>query len=563
MENMTKMIFKKLLIFSSNDKKAKAILFSEGKNIITSSSIDGTDRGKSVIMKSLYHTLGGDCRFDAKWNDNDKTYIVNISVDENEYYIYRCNRLFKAFDKDLNLLFKTIDRQDLASNLVDIFDFAVKLPDRNEEKLEITPPAFNYLLYFLDQDQIDGPYFTSFSGLGQYLNFKENTLFYHFGVFDDEYYNIMRKLEKLKEDNQSLIKKKELTEEMLQKVITNINGVSYSSNIDLLKSDVERSKEKYNNIAKTLSNIRTKLINLRNEKEELARNLESLKQIDKVNEKQIKALVNHTCPFCQSEVSDTVSLKINKYNTADDIILLSNDLQISISTVENKIMKQENEYKEWLKKLKEYEESLGEKSTAINDVLKHKGYMEVKDNLISDIDEIDSELAKNATKEKENNDKIRKYNDTKKEINQTYYELMLTDKNKFGLEEINAKSFENITRVFSAGGSNKPISTVIWYVNLIKIKNKFNPNAICFPVVFDSPNNAETDTDKKIQVYKYLVDNIDEKNQLIVSGIGYDEETFDGITFDKTINLDNAKYELLCDEDYKENVGLLRILCDK
>jgi len=189
--------------------------------------------------------------------------------------------------------------------------------------------------------------------------------------------------------------------------------------------------------------------------------------------------------------------------------------------------------------------------------------MEVKDNLISDIDEIDSELAKNATKEKENNDKIRKYNDTKKEINQTYYELMLTDKNKFGLEEINAKSFENITRVFSAGGSNKPISTVIWYVNLIKIKNKFNPNAICFPVVFDSPNNAETDTDKKIQVYKYLVDNIDEKNQLIVSGIGYDEETFDGITFDKTINLDNAKYELLCDEDYKENVGLLRILCDK
>jgi len=560
---MSKMIFKKLLIFSSVDKKAKVVEFSDGKNIITSSPIDGTDRGKSIIMKSLYHALGGNCHFDAKWNDNDKTYIVNFFVDSNEYYIYRCNRLFKVFDKNLNLIFKTIDRQELATLLIDIFKFAVKLPDRNEEKLEITPPAFNYLLYFLDQDYIDGPYFNSFKQLAQYPNFKENTLFYHFGAFDDEYYNIIRKLESLKDDNQALNKQKNLTGEMLQKVVSNINGVSYSSNIDLLKSDVERSKEKYNNIAKTLSNIRTKLINLRNEKEELLRSLQSLKLVDKTNESQIESLLSHKCPFCQSDVADTVSLKIAKYNTADDIILLSNDLQISISSVDIKITKQEKEYKDWLVKLKEYEETLGEKSTAINDVLKHKGYIEFKDTLITDINRIDEKLTANASEEKEYKKKLKKYNDTKKQINQKYYELMLSDKSKFGLEEISPKSFEEITRVFSAGGSNKPISTVIWYVNLIKIKNKFNPNAICFPAVFDSPNNAETDTEKKIQVYQYLVDNIDNKNQLIVSGIGYDEESFNGVKFDKIITLENAKYELLCDKDYVENVELLRIFCDE
>lgn len=557
------MIFKKLLIFSSVDKKAKIVEFSDGKNIITSSPIDGTDRGKSIIMKSLYHALGGDCHFDAKWNDNDKTYIVNFLVNNNEYYIYRCSRLFKVFDKNFNLLFKTIDRRELATLLINIFNFAVKLPDRNEEKLEITPPAFNYLLYFLDQDYIDGPYFNSFKQLAQYPNFKENTLFYHFGAFDDEYYNIIRKLEKLKEDNQVLNKQKTLTGEMLQKVISKINGVSYSNNIDLLKSDVERSKEDYNNIAIMLSNIRTKLINLRNEKEDLLRSLQSLKLIDKTNENQIKSLLSHKCPFCQSDVSDTVSLKITKYNTTDDIILLSNDLQISISSVDSKITKQEKEYKDWLAKLKEYEETLGEKSSEINDVLRHKGYIEFKDNLIADIDTIDEKLSSNTSEEKEYRKKLKKYNDTKKQINQKYYELMLSDKSKFGLEEISPKSFEEITRVFSAGGSNKPISTVIWYVNLIKIKNKFNPNAICFPVVFDSPNNAETDTEKKIQVYKYLVNNIDNKNQLIVSGIGYDEESFDGIKFDKIITLENSKYELLCNKDYIENIELLRTFCDK
>lgn len=140
---MSKMIFKTLYIFSSIEKKAKVIHFSEGKNMITSSPIDGTDRGKSIIMKSLYHTLGGDCFFDDKWNDSDKTYIIKFTIDSQDYYIYRNNKLFKAFDNKLNLLFKVIERRELAIELRNIFNFAVQLPAREEEKLEITPPVYN------------------------------------------------------------------------------------------------------------------------------------------------------------------------------------------------------------------------------------------------------------------------------------------------------------------------------------------------------------------------------------------------------------------------------------
>lgn len=160
---MSKMIFKTLYIFSSVEKKAKVIHFSEGKNMITSSPIDGTDRGKSIIMKSLYHTLGGDCFFDDKWNDGDKTYIVNFAIDDQEYYIYRNNKLFKVFNDELNLLFKAVERRELAMRLGAIFNFAIQLPAREEEKLEITPPVYNYILYFLDQDKLAGPNFASFN----------------------------------------------------------------------------------------------------------------------------------------------------------------------------------------------------------------------------------------------------------------------------------------------------------------------------------------------------------------------------------------------------------------
>lgn len=554
---MRKMIFKKLYIFSSSEKKAKVIEFAEGKNIITSSPVDGTDRGKSVIMKSLYHALGADCYFDDKWQDDGKAYIVNFTIANEEYYIFRCNRLFKVFDSNRRLLFKTIDRHELAAYLGTIFKFAVKLPNRSEDKLEITPPAYNYLLYFLDQDKLDGTNFASFKQLAQYPNYKENALFYHFGAFDDNYYEIMHKLESLSDEISRLKKDKELSKSMLEKVFVSIKDVSYSKSIDLLRHDIERSKEQYSSIAKMLSETRTKLIEIRNEKDELQRSLHSLEHLGKLNENHISSLLKHRCPLCESEVADTLHLRVMKYNTNDDIILLSSDLQISISQTDKKIAKLEEEYKDGLSKLSAYEKSLGNKTAEVNDVLKHQGLIEVRDSITSDLVTTRKAIEGKEVSEKELKKQIRVYNDRKKEINQRYYELMLADKIKFGLEEIDAKGFEKITNSFSAGGSNKPISTVIWYTNLIKLKNQFNPDAINFPVVFDSPNNAETDLTKRVRVYEYLAQNIDDKNQLILSGIGYKSDDFDGVQFDKVIYLENAKYELLCEEDYSNNSQLL------
>lgn len=170
-------------------------------------------------------------------------------------------------------------------------------------------------------------------------------------------------------------------------------------------------------------------------------------------------------------------------------------------------------------------------------------------------------ISENEKKLREVKKSLRKYGEIKKKINERYYALMLSDKNRFGLEGINAKSFENIKRTFSAGGSNNPLSTIIWYVNLIQLKHEFNPSAIDFPVVFDSPNNAETDETKKRQIYSYICERITE-NQLIVSGLGFSgDEILD--SFDSIITLTNNKYELLCQKDYDANVSLLRELNNK
>lgn len=99
-------------------------------------------------------------------------------------------------------------------------------------------------------------------------------------------------------------------------------------------------------------------------------------------------------------------------------------------------------------------------------------------------------------------------------------------------------------------------------MNLLKLKHEFNPDAIDFPVVFDSPNNAETDQEKKNQVYQYICERITD-NQLIVSGIGFRDMPIPNVEFDKVIELDNPKYGLLIEKDYVENIGILTELNSK
>jgi hypothetical protein len=233
---MRKLTFEKLYIFSPLDETARVIEFAKGKTMITSSAIDGTDRGKSVIMKSLYHTMGADCDFDDKWDDDSKVYVLNFSIGEDIYYIYRQSRLFKVFDAEKKILFKTTSRSDLAANLNDIFKFAVKLPARPKkndsqeesvEKLEITPPSYNYLLYFIDQDGQKGSQFCSFQKLAQYPDFKKNTLYYHLGAFDDEYYDLKIQQEKLLENQKSCIHETNMAQMMLDKVHERLNSVLY------------------------------------------------------------------------------------------------------------------------------------------------------------------------------------------------------------------------------------------------------------------------------------------------------------------------------------------------
>lgn len=555
---MSDLVIEKLYIFSTTNKTAKLIEFTAGKNIVTSNQVDGNNKGKSVILKSIYHTLGADCKFDPKWDEKEKTYILKTIVDGKVIYFYRHDRLFRIMNEDEEVIFQTITRTKLAEYLENIFKFAVRLPNKEDNKLEIVPPAYNYILNYIDQDGMDCTNFSSFNNLRQYSNYKENVLYYHTGLFNEDYYQLIKNIEEINGKKDEKNKEKKILEGMFERINLNIGNGSYNSDLTSLNIEIEKYKNEYSDIINQLSIIKNKMINLRNDREAIELQIREILNTLKIKDREIKKeKENHVCPLCNNHIDDDTEIILKKYTEEDDLYIINTELNIELIKINTELEKKEEQYKNLLKKLEEYETKMKINSKETNDILRIKGLIGIKDNVLKDIQDNNCELASIEEKLKEYTKSKKEYDAQKKKINNKYYELMYLDKEKLELKEITDKKIESISSVYNVSGSNRPIATIIWYMNLLKLKDIFNKDVIKFPLVIDSPQNGELDDTNKSAVLNYIFNNISGEQQLIVSVLGYDYKKND-MKADKVIYLDNKKYELLNSEDYQNNQEILQ-----
>lgn len=557
-----KMLFEDLYIFSPAEKRARKISFKEGVNIITSSKMDGTNRGKSVIMRSLYHALGAESRFEDKFAAKNKVFILHFHVDAQPYYIYRAANLFKVFDGQKKLLFSVVKASALAKALQEIIHFSVMLPNKQTNKLEVTPPAYNYLPYFLEQDKYEGSRFESFKNLEQYANYKDYVLFYHFGVYTQNYFTLVRQREEL----ESLISEQDNRIEVLREVIKDIGkkleATAYSKDVDALQRDVIQYRQQYSKIVGELNKSRKCLVDARNLLFEYETTLKGVAEVEKINDRGLDKLQSNTCPECGSLLNDTLVLKSKRYNLAEDIITVRNDMQGLVCKLQETILKEENHYRELLVSLNEYEKSLRINTAEINDVLKYKGMCELRDDVMAEYSSIQQSKDKTNDELVKIKKAIKERNKEKKSIDDRYYKYLMEAKMRFGLDEIPEEKLKSVTTNFEASGSDKCIATVIWYLTIIKLRNEFNPNAIQFPIIFDSPNNVENDDEKTDVLIKYLLENAGLSPQFIISGIGLDTDDFRKTVGDaNVVTLTTPKFQLLQKNEFIQYESLLSEFC--
>ena len=551
-------IFKKIYIFDILTKKAFVTSFEEGVNVVTSSSIDGTDRGKSVLLRSLYHVMGADAHFDKKWKNEDKVYLLEFLVDNKKYFIYRHRKLFKVFNDLIQILFQTSSRTELSEFLGEIWSFEIFLPNRNTEKLEIAPPAYTYVMNFLDQDYYDGTNFNSFKSLGQYQNFKPDVIYSQFGIYDKNYFERVKSkqnlFERINESKDSYKK----ADEMKGKVSNLLENVVVPENLQELERELSIRSKEYNDILNSMNAFRYKLTNLRNEKYELEIALNQIERFKNNKEKEIKFILEtDICPECHSVLNDTTDLRSKRYNSIEDSLYISDSIYEDIEKISKAIFQIESSYREFSNRLESYKKNINSAQEEIKNYTSYMGLNELYNSLNL---ELFNELQlKEELKDRIENieEELKKVSEIKADINKKYYEMVDRQVLRFGLNELDESQYKAINRVFCASGSNKPISTVIWYFILNNIKTCFNKKSLKLPMVLDSPKNAEMDYDKEQALIEYILENSSNYTQLIFSSIGFERTKFIFEGEIKIIELKNDKYQLLNSETFKEYEDIL------
>lgn len=551
-------IFKKIYIFDILTEKAFVTSFEEGVNVVTSSSIDGTDRGKSVLLRSLYHVMGADAHFDKKWKNEDKVYLLEFLVDNKKYFIYRHRKLFKVFNNLIQILFQTSSRTELSEFLGKIWSFEIFLPNRNTGKLEIAPPAYTYVMNFLDQDHYDGTSFNSFKSLGQYQNFKPDVIYSQFGIYDKNYFERVKSkqnlFERINESKDSYKK----ANEMKRKVSNLLENVVVPENLQELERELSIRSKEYNDILNSMNTFRYKLTNLRNEKYELEIALNQIERFKNNKEKEIKFILEtDICPECHSILNDTTDLRSKRYNSIEDSLYISDSIYEDIEKISKEIFQIESSYREFSNRLELYKKNINSAQEEIKNYTSYMGLNELYNSLNLELFN-ELQLQEELKDRIENiEEELKKVSEIKADINKKYYEMMDRQVLRFGLYELDESQYKAINRVFCASGSNKPISTVIWYFILNNIKTCFNKKSLKLPMVLDSPKNAEMDYDKEQALIEYILENSSNYTQLIFSSIGFERTKFIFEGKIKILGLNNDKYQLLNSETFKEYEDIL------
>lgn len=554
---MKQLTIHQLYLFETQNKLGKRVDFKKGINIITSEKENGNDVGKSIILKSIYHTLGADSIFDDKWKDKSKIYVVKFSVNNEYYYINRSDKLFKIFDDEMNMLFTTINRSELAEYLKNIFNFGIKLPNKDTDEMELAPPVYSYLLNYIDQDRMKGPKFESFESLYQFKMDKNAILFNHFGIYTDEYFKTREELEILKNSEKDLKNELTVINNMLSRMKIYLDDYDAPNDLAILNQQLENKKAEYTVIVNDMKKYKNILLSLRNSRSELKNDILDLKKWSKSKQKDIRTVFNHQCPTCTQDIKDDFTIKLAQYNQLEDFYIMENHLSREILTIERKINQSEKKFQQLVERLEIFEKEMNINNLEVSNVLRHRGYLETQNNMLRELEMVQINLENNKKEMTDKDNTLKKYKDKEKSAHEIYEQLMIDSINRFSLKEISVDKVNKINNNFNSRGSNIPISTIIWYFNLLKVKYELNPDAIRFPLLLDSPNNVETDKEKEAALFNYIFKNVNKKTQLIISSLGFKAKEYKNIEFDKVIDIKVNKYQLLNREEYDENRHLL------
>lgn len=544
------LIFNELILVDLNNKEAKKVEFSPEKNMITS---DGNHYGKSVIMKSLYYTLGAEVFFPNPIKLLNYMTIISFVLDGKEYTVGRLNSMFVVF-KQKTFVNKFHNVAEFGSFLSELFEFEIELVGKDAEgTITKCPPAFYYLPYYIDQENGWSINSYSFDKMTQFdMSQRKDSYFFHLGVLDSDYVEQNKRQKANSNRISKLSKENEKYRTVIETLKTGLDDTQMAFEVTDLEAAISSRKKEIDVILRDIAKCRKELVDtedlyqsLLNEKEVLAK---YIKKNDVTPTDKTEVV---ECPRCGLFFEKSLSEKLEQAYLLESLNDDYTRVTTEIEKVERKAKRLKEKYERHQKRLNEYESSLSNEQDLYDTYLKAKTTRKLLDDYRKKI-LINEEIISGLNDDNKNiRELLKEYQQSKTNVNLTYLSVLKAKLNVLDIPSDQVPKESEPGSFMEASGAYGPRCKVAQVLSFLEIQKRVSDKIISFPLVIDSPNVLEQDKDHLEGVLKTLLTWNTTDNQIIVASIE-GKELAKQLPDVKLIQLDNEVNHIMTKEGYND-----------
>jgi len=580
---MPNLQFDQLFVMSVSQKSGNQFQFGPTWNLITAKD---NNVGKSTLVELLFWAFGCELNFDSKWTLQDCKVMVNFSIGTAKFTIHRYKDVVSVkLPNEQKQSFNKIS-DELAKWLAEQIGFKILLPSRKDE-LQVPPPAYFFLPFYIDQKKSWIKAWDGFENLGQYDNWKPTVIQYHVGLLTPEYFEIEHE-KYIKKGEQRTVKVE------IEKIDIALNIVDdYIPPIsEAITTDTAKFELMTDEIRKDLSELSIQQESALNDLSRLQSEFSYLTHQQAVSTKIVSELDKDylfsveniegdqiPCPVCgtvhDNSVYSKASILTDKQDAENQLEGITSDLaglekkidktNKQIATIKEKIVAINEKY------VINEADSAEAPKVGLSDIIENIAGRSIKEK-VTETKATKLVVEKGLKKEisglnKEQN-KVRDGVDRESILN-SFTTMFASYTQALGAEDINAAEINSpldYSKVQKEGGAAENVRAMVaYYLSVYNLIDKYGQD-VKAPLVFDTPNQHEQSDTNYEKIIQLLLDKYPKNSQMFLCAMENDQlvnfvKVATVITLDENKILSTDKFEGVKDEFdkfEKENDELLR-----
>lgn len=529
---MSSLKFQRLVLISDSKRLANQFTFPKRLNLITG---EDNSIGKSTLAKSLLWSLGCDPVFDEEWKSNDIKSILYFTVNNKEYF--SCRGSHSTILGSVNGEAKRYTKitGDFSRDFSNLVNFKMKLPNRDDGRLETPPPAYYFLPFYIDQVESWSTPWDSFQYLGQYLNWKRPLINYFTGYIKPEHFD-------LEENIYEYSERKKTSERKIEKfhsAVEVIEDNSADSPIALTSDEFNKIQAEINIELHEIIGYQTQLYEaqalINSNIYDLERQYELATTSASELEDDYKFAVesiptdNLECPLCGTLHDNSLPSRAMLLSEKDSLLEEANllkskieDLKLSLSKLNEDLQYATSE----VERINQKYISQDNKDALISQVIDAISTTNVSKNIQVKIDNEDLNIsrANSSIKDLKRDQKKLLSTEDKEALNTSFMEKLLINIEALGSTGVNLSKVNSPTdyKKLLGGGAAEAARGLLAYQLSILQQIHAAETCIVPPFVIDTPNQQEQAGHRYETVIKELMKSVPSDYQIILCAMEND-----------------------------------------